>query len=98
MLSFRFNLRNEVELISASLVVHLTANTLRRGADMFICLYKFYRSVDCWNSLPPELKQANSLNPFKQKLLTVDFSKFFMGSAFDILLISQLFSIVRSLH
>jgi hypothetical protein len=44
----------------------------------------FYRNVDCWNSLPPVLKQVNSLYVFKKKLLTVDLSQFLIGSAFDI--------------
>ena len=42
----------------------------------------FYRSVDCWNSLPPELKQVHSLIIFKRELLTVDLSNFCIGSAF----------------
>ena len=42
----------------------------------------FYRSVDCWNSLPPELKQVHSLINFKRELLSVDLSNFLIGSAF----------------
>ena len=45
-------------------------------------LHFFYRSVDCWNSLPPELKQVDSLNIFKREFLTVDLSNFLIGSAF----------------
>ena len=44
--------------------------------------YFFYRSVDCWNSFPLLLKQANSLNIFKTKLLSVDLSQFLTGSVF----------------
>ena len=42
----------------------------------------FYRSVDCWNSLPLSVKNSTSLHTFKTKLLTVDLSLYLIGSAF----------------
>jgi hypothetical protein len=42
----------------------------------------FYRSVDCWNSLPLIVKNSTSLQTFKAKLLTVDLSLYLIGSAF----------------
>jgi hypothetical protein len=42
----------------------------------------FYRSVDCWNSLPTSVKQSTSLQTFKTKLLTVDLKLYLIGSAF----------------
>ena len=43
----------------------------------------FYRSLDCWNSLPPELRQIKSLNSFKSQLLKVNLNNFFIGSVFN---------------
>jgi hypothetical protein len=42
----------------------------------------FYRSVDCWNSLPLSVKNSASLPSFKTKLLTVDLTRYLIGSAF----------------
>lgn len=44
----------------------------------------FYRSIDCWNSLPLNLKQSKSLAIFKHSLLSVDLNVFLKGSAFNI--------------
>jgi hypothetical protein len=44
----------------------------------------FYRSIDCWNSLPVVLRQSKSLYVFKTKLLIVDLSHFLIGSAISI--------------
>lgn len=43
----------------------------------------FYRTIDCWNSLPSELRHMTSLNVFKRHLLKVDLSNFLIGSTFD---------------
>ena len=43
----------------------------------------FYRSLDCWNSLPPELRQIKSLNSFKSQLLKVNLNNFLIGSVFN---------------
>jgi hypothetical protein len=42
----------------------------------------FYRSIDCWNSLPFKLKQSTSLNVFKLTLKSVDLTHFLKGDAF----------------
>ena len=44
----------------------------------------FYRSLNCWNSLPLEVKQSNSLNTFKFKLKSVDLTQFLKGDAFNL--------------
>jgi hypothetical protein len=43
----------------------------------------FYRSLDCWNSLPPQLRHVNSLFIFKRQLLKVNLNSFLIGSVFD---------------
>ena len=47
----------------------------------YLLISFFFRSVDCWNSLPPELKQVHALTIFKRELLTVDLSDSLIGSA-----------------
>ena len=42
----------------------------------------FYRSVDCWNSLPWSVRQSSSLQAFKAKLSTLDLTFYLIGSAF----------------
>jgi hypothetical protein len=42
----------------------------------------FYRHVDCWNSIPSNIRSINSLALFKSAIRTVDFSDFLRGSAF----------------
>jgi hypothetical protein len=44
----------------------------------------FYRSLDCWNSLPLQLKQCSSLNVFKCQLKLVDLARFLKGDAFNL--------------
>jgi hypothetical protein len=42
----------------------------------------FYRAVNAWNSLPAEIRQANSLSTFATAIDNVDLSKFLLGSCF----------------
>ena len=44
----------------------------------------FYRSLDCWNSLPLKLKQSTSLNIFKRNIRSVDLTKYVKGNAFNL--------------
>ena len=43
----------------------------------------FNRSIDCWNSLPPALRTADSLSHFKSMLLRTDLSFFSICDAFS---------------
>jgi hypothetical protein len=42
----------------------------------------FYRAVNVWNSLPADIRQANSLTVFKTAIDNVDFSTFLSGTCF----------------
>lgn len=40
-----------------------------------------HRSIDCWNCLPHDVKNACSLSSFKSKIVSIDFSNFLRGRA-----------------
>jgi ribonuclease P/MRP protein subunit RPP40 len=43
----------------------------------------FNRSIDCWNSLNPSIRSADSLFKFKTLLSSVDLTKFLIGDVFS---------------
>jgi hypothetical protein len=53
-----------------------------RGSAKYFSSF-FNRSIDCWNSLNPSLRSADSLFKFKTLLSSVDLTKFLIGDVFS---------------
>jgi hypothetical protein len=52
-----------------------------RGSAKYFSSF-FNRSIDCWNSLNPSIRSADSLFMFKTLLSSVDLTKFLIGDVF----------------
>ena len=49
-----------------------------KGSNKFFNSF-FNRSIDCWNALPPNISQCQSLPIFKNAITKVDLSAFIIG-------------------
>ena len=70
---------------------HVPPSSLRQNIPFIQkprnCSNKFlssflYRSIDCWNFLPSNIKQISSLKKFKAAIIKIDLHSFLRGSCY----------------